>query len=194
MDDKQPGTSSDLERIADAVSGKSQDREQETFRHFQMRIDVDGVWHYQGSPINRMPLVKLFSTVLRREDDGLYWLVTPVERGVIDVEDAPFLAVEVTHTPGGAPDGSEDLLRFRTNLDAELDCGPDHPIRVQTDPDTGEPRPYILVRDRLEARIARSVFYELAEIAHERTLDGERVLGVWSGGEFFPLGPAETEC
>lgn len=195
MGDKQPQSPAlDLERIADAVSGKSQIREANENRHFQMRIARDGIWYYQGTPINRMPLVKLFSTVLRREEDGRYWLVTPVERGLIDVDDVPFMAVEVTHLPGGVEDGSEDLLRFRTNLDAEIDCGPDHPLRVVIEAGTEEPSPYILVRDNLEARLTRSVFYELAELAQEREVDGQWVYGVWSKGEFFQLGPVEQEC
>jgi len=195
MRDKQSQSPSPgLERIADAVSGKSQIREGGENRHFQMRIARDGTWYYQGSPINRMPLVKLFSTVLRREDDGRFWLVTPVERGLIDVDDAPFTAVEVTHMPGAAEDGSEDILRFRTNLDAEFEGGADHPLRVLIDPETEEPSPYILVRDRLEARLTRSVFYELAELAREREVDGQWVYGVWSKGDFFQLGPVEQEC
>ncbi|MDE0812195.1 MAG: DUF1285 domain-containing protein [Alphaproteobacteria bacterium] len=191
MGDKQPQSSSDLERIADAVSGKSQIREQESIRHLQIRIARDGTWFYQGTPINRMPLVKLFSTVLRREDDGRYWLITPVEQGLIDVDDVPFMAVEMTHVAGVDPDGKDDVLHFRTNLDAEIDCGPDHPLRVLIDPETGEPSPYILVRDGLEARLTRSVFYELADLARERDAHAERVYGVWSKGEFFPLGPVD---
>ena len=194
MGDKQPQSSSDLERIADAVSGKSQIREQETNRHFQMRIARDGTWFYQGTPINRMPMVKLFSTVLRREEDGRYWLVTPAERGLIDVDDVPFMAVELIHFAGEDPEGTSDILRFRTNLGAEIDCGPDHPLRVVIDPKTAEPSPYILVRDGLEARLTRSVFYELAELARERDVDGERVYGVWSMGEFHPMGPVDPEC
>jgi uncharacterized protein len=194
MGDKQPQSSSDLERIADAVSGKSQIREQEAIRHFQIRIARDGTWFYQGTPINRMPLVKLFSTVLRREDDGQYWLITPVEQGLIDVDDVPFMAVELTHAAGADSDGKDDVLHFRTNLDAEIDCGPDHPLRVVIDPETEEPSPYILVRDGLEARLTRSVFYELADLARERDVNAERVYGVWSKGEFFPLGPVDPEC
>jgi hypothetical protein len=194
MDDKQSDPSSELERIAGAVSGKSRNREPERIRHFQMRIARDGTWYYQGTPINRMPLVKLFSTVLRREADGKYWLVTPVERGVIDVDDVPFLAVEMTHVPGDHPDGRDDRLRFRTNLDAEFDCGPDHPLRIEIDPETQEPSPYILVRDQLEARLTRAVFYELVDLAQERDIDGMRVLGVWSKGRYFQLGPVDPAC
>ena len=194
MGDKQPQSSSDLERIADVVAGKSQIREHEQIRHFQMRIARDGTWFHQGTPINRMSLVKLFSTVLRRDAEGQYWLVTPVERGLIDVDDAPFMAVELTHAKGKDPDGKHDLFRFRTNLDAEIECGPDHPLRVAIDPETGEPSPYILVRDGLEARLTRSVFYELADLARERDVDGDRVYGIWSRGAFFPLGPVDPEC
>ena len=193
MDLNQPLPPSALERIADEVSGVSQNFEQGAIRHFQMRIDREGVWHYLGSPIMRTQLVKLFSTALRREDDGRYWLVTPAERGLIDVDDVPFLAVEVNRIPGGNADGSEDILWFRTNLDAEIECDKNHPIRVETDRQTQEPRPYILVRDALEARLTRAGFYELADLAQERVIDGDKVLGVWSKGIFYPLGPSETD-
>ena len=134
-----------------------------------------------------MPLVKLFSTVLRREDDR-YWLVTPVERGLIDVDDAPFVAVEVT-VEG---EGQATRLTFRTNLDEEIRAGREHPIRVEIDPATEEPSPYIHVRDNLEALIARPVFYELAELAEE-VLDGQEIeLRIWSDGAVFSLGMAGT--
>ena len=156
-------------------------------RHFGIRIARDGTWHYLGTPIKRMPLVKLFSTVLRREDDH-YWLVTPVERGLIDVDDAPFVAVEVT-VEG---EGKASRLTFRTNLDEEILAGPEHPIRVEIDPATEEPAPYIHVRDNLEALIARPVFYELAELAEE-VLDGQEIeLRIWSDGTVFSLGMAGT--
>jgi hypothetical protein len=151
---------------------------------FDIRIGRDGTWFYHGSPIARKPLVKLFASVLRRTEAGEYWLVTPVERGRIIVEDAPFVAVEVT-AGGGA---SERVLTFRTNLDDEVVADADHPIRVHEDPGTGEPRPYILVGNGLEARILRSVFYHLADIAERRTVAGEELYGVWSRGVFFPLG------
>jgi hypothetical protein len=194
MGEKQPQSPPKLERISDAIFDTSQKREQAPIRHFQMRIARDGTWFYHGSPINRIRLVKLFSTVLRREADGQYWLVTPVERGIVDVDDAPFTAVEMNHIAGVEPGGKDDLLQFRTNLDVEVDCGPDHPLRVAIDPKTQEPSPYILVREGLEARLTRSVFYELAELAHERNIDGERVYCVWSKGRLYPLGPVELEC
>ncbi len=147
---------------------------------YDIRIAADGTWFYQGTPIHRLSLVKLFATVLSRDADGVYWLKTPAEQGRIIVDDAPFTAVELTIEPGG---GDAVVLRFRTNLDAEVEAGPDHPLRVAFDAETGEPRPYILVRPGLEALIVRSVYYELVD--HACAVDGRT--GVWSNGTFFPL-------
>ncbi len=151
---------------------------------FDMRIARDGTWFYQGSPINRKSLVKLFSTVLRRVESGEYWLVTPVERGRIQVDDAPFTAVEVTAT--GANRDQE--LTFRTNLDDFVIADCDHPIRVSYHRDKGEPSPYVLVRPGLEALMLRPVFYHLVELGEVRAVDGIEQLGVWSRGQFFVLG------
>lgn len=156
---------------------------------FDMRIARDGTWFYRGSPINRKPLVKLFSAVLRREDDGEYWLVTPVERGRIEVEDAPFTAVEVT----ARGTGRDQELTFRTNLDDFVIADCDHPIRVshrrnQTNQPGGEPRPYVLIRPGLEALILRPVFYHLVDLGEMRQIERVEQLGVWSGGQFFALG------
>lgn len=151
---------------------------------FDIRITRDGTWFYRGSPIGRKALVKLFSTVLRQEDDGEYWLVTPVERGRVIVDDAPFIAVELAASGSGAA----QVLRFRTNVDDWVEAGPDHPIRVDHAPDSDEPSPYILVRDRLEALIVRSVYYHLVDLAVEATHEGKMVMGVWSKETFFPLG------
>jgi uncharacterized protein len=166
---------------------------------YDMRIARDGTWFYHGSPIGRIALVKLFATVLRRDDAGDFWLITPAERGRITVEDVPFVAVEVQAE--GA--GEAQTLSFRTNLDEWVTAGPDHPIRVdQTAVDQGTggaelsdaPAPYILIRDRLEARIGRAVFYELVGLAEERQTPQGIELGVWSGQTFFPLGRlSETE-
>lgn len=156
---------------------------------FDMRIARDGTWYYRGSPIGRKPLVKLFSTVLRREDDGSYWLVTPYERGRILVDDAPFTAVELNVS--GA--GHRQVLTFRTNLDDEVTADAEHPIRVAHDAETGEPSPYIMVRNGLEARLARAVYYQLVELGEERRDDGVVTYGVWSNGRFFPLGSLESE-
>jgi hypothetical protein len=155
-----------------------------------MRIARDGTWYYRGSPIERLPLVKLFASVLRREADGSYWLVTPAERGRVVVEDAPFIAVEVD-VQG---EGRDRQLIFRTNLDEIVAAGLDHPLRIDTASD-GAPEPYILVRPGLEARLARPVFYELADLGHEEVIDGDAQFGLWSGGMFFSLGdPGDEDC
>jgi uncharacterized protein len=151
---------------------------------FGIRIARDGTWFYQNSPIRRLPLVKLFASVLRREADGGYWLVTPVERGRIEVEDAPFVAVELE----ASGQDRDQSLTFRTNLDDKVVAGENHPLRVTTDPATGEPRPYILIKPGLEALLLRSVFYHLIEHGHETVIDGKSQFGVWSSGKFFPLG------
>ena len=162
---------------------------------YDMRIARDGTWFYHGSPIGRIALVKLFATVLRRDDAGDFWLITPAERGRIAVEDVPFVAVEVQ----AEGEGEDQTLSFRTNLDEWVTAGPEHPIRVDQRA-AGEaelsdaPAPYILIRDRLEARIGRAVFYELVGLAEERHTPQGIELGVWSGQTFFPLGRlSETE-
>ena len=149
-----------------------------------MRIGRDGTWHYLGSPIGRKPLVKLFASVLQCDQDGDFWLITPAEMCRIQVEDAPFTAVEMTVEGNG----TQQRLSFRTNLDDVVTAGPDHPIRVVTDPLTAEPSPYILIRDRLEALIVRSVFYDLVELGVERRGKFGTTLGVWSNGMFFGIG------
>jgi hypothetical protein len=154
----------------------------ETCGEIDIRIARDGSWFYHSSPISRKPLVKLFSGALRRESDGSFALVTPVEHLRIRVDDAPFLAVAVE----AAGHGKDARLTFTTNVDDEVSAGPDHPIRVEFDPVTGEPSPYVTVRQGLEALIARSVYYELVALGVER--DGR--LGVWSNGAFFALGEA----
>lgn len=155
-----------------------------------MHIDINGVWHYQGSPINRHSLVKLFSTVVRRDADNHYWLITPAEMARIRVDDAPFLALEVNVTN----DNGVRCLQFRTNVDKWITADEDHPIRVVTDTETGEPRPYIqLAKDGTEARIIRSVFYELAELAIEADINGKQLLCIESCGARFELGPMTDE-
>ena len=162
---------------------------------YDMRIARDGTWFYHGSPIGRIALAKLFATVLRRDNAGDYWLVTPAERGRITVEDVPFVAVEVR----AEGEGHGRKLSFRTNLDEWVTADGDHPIHVVNTPAAGgelsdAPAPYILVRDRLEARIGRAVFYELVGLAEERQTPQGTELGVWSEQIFFPLGslPAAT--
>lgn len=143
-------------------------------------IKKDGLWFHEGTPIGREALVRLFSTVLRKDPDG-YHLVTPVEKMRITVEDAPFIAVRV--------DREGDALKFLTNVGDEVEAGPDNQIRVEMDPKTGEPRPYLHVRRGLEALIARPVFYELVELAEERETPEGPQLGVASNGAWFPVGP-----
>jgi len=149
---------------------------------FNMRIARDGTWFYQGTPINRHALVKLFSTVLNRHDDGSFWLTTPVESGRIEVEDAPFIAVELlTENPG-----PNQVLKLRTNVDDVVTLDADHPLRI-AESSEGEPRPYVMVRKGLEARIARAVFYHLVEVAEPDAASPD-VVGVRSSGQFFALG------
>ncbi|EAQ24384.1 DUF1285 domain-containing protein [Roseovarius sp. 217] len=145
-----------------------------------MRIARDGTWFYLGTPIGRPELVRLFSTILRRDGND-YFLVTPVEKVGITVDDAPFIAVDF-EVDGAGP---EQSLRFETNVGDHANAGPEHPIRVERDPETGEPAPYVLIRANLEALIDRKSFYRLVEI-------GDRVdgwFGLWSGGEFFRIIP-----
>jgi hypothetical protein len=144
-----------------------------------IRIRKDGVWFHEGTPIGREPLVRLFSTILRLDPDG-YHLVTPVEKLKITVEDAPFIGVRV--------DRVGDSLRFLTNVGDAVEAGPDNAIRVEVDPDTGEPAPYLHVRRGLDARLRRPVFYELVEMADRRPVPGGTEFGVTSGGVWFPLG------
>lgn len=196
-DEPLPGTSQ--EKISNPTSpgqpaGSSKDMAFPACGDFDMRIASDGTWFYRGSPIGRKALVKLFSTVIRRDDHGDFWLVTPVERGRIQVDDAPFTAVELAVSGSG----EAQVLRFRNNVDDWVEAGPEHPIRVETNPETLEPRPYITVRDRLEALILRPLFYELVELSVEREAGQAKAgpenvsqgseLGIWSNGVFFPLG------
>lgn len=148
-----------------------------------IEIKRDGTWFYNGTPIGRKRLVQLFSTVLRR-DGGEFFLVTPVEKLKIKVEDAPFLAVEVVREGKG----ENQVLSFRTLTNDWVVAGKENSIRVSSDKETGEPSPYILVRDNLEALINRPVFYELVEMAEHIKKGKKEILGVWSGGEFFALG------
>ncbi len=151
---------------------------------FDIRIARDGSWFYRGSAIRRMALVRLFSRVLARDATGQYWLVTPAERGRIAVEDAPFVAVSLdVENPGAA-----QRLIFRTNVDEIVMLDAAHPLRIAEDGMTHTPVPYILVRDGLEARIARPVFYQFVELGREERRGGETVFGVWSNAKFFPLG------
>ena len=147
-----------------------------------MAIKGDGTWFYQGSPIGRKPMVRLFSRILRRDADGRYFLVTPVEKVDVAVTDAPFLAVEMERVG----EGDQQRLTFRTNVDDVVIAGPDHPLRFVLEPQHGGLKPYLRVRGRLDALVTRAVYYDLVALA----VAGDRpdaALGLWSAGAWFPL-------
>ncbi len=150
-----------------------------------IEIRRDGTWFYLGTPIGRHALVRLFSSILRKDGDE-YFLVTPVEKVRIRVIDAPFVAVDAEAT--GA--GRDQTITFTTNVDDEVTAGPDHPIRVVRDPKTGEPAPYILVRRNLEALIDRKTFYRLIDLGAHEQHAGQSWFGLWSDGAFFPVIPS----
>ncbi|HEY1475674.1 MAG TPA: DUF1285 domain-containing protein [Pseudolabrys sp.] len=159
-----------------------------------MRIAADGTWFYQKTPIGRPALVKLFASILKREGDK-YFLVTPVEKVGVQVEDAPFLAVEMK------VDGQEQrlllglpaphVLNFRTNVDDWVEAGPGHALRFEVEA-TGGLKPYLHVRRELWAKVTRALFYDLVELGEERVVDGKAMFGVASGGEFFAMAEASA--
>jgi hypothetical protein len=151
-----------------------------------MRIAADGTWFYLKTPIGRPALVKLFASVLKREGDR-YFLVTPVEKCGITVDDAPFLAVElnIEDTAAGR------VLRFRTNVDDWVACGPQHALRFEPEAGTGGLKPYLHVRRDLWAKVTRTLFFDLVEIGEERDVDGNAMFGVMSMGTFFAMAPAD---
>ena len=153
-----------------------------------MRIAGDGTWFYMGTPIGRMPLVRLFSTVLRKDEDGRTYLVTPVEKVGIQVADAPFVAVEMDVSG----DGDGQVLTFRTNVGDVVEAGPEHPLRFVDETDTEGLKPYLHVRGRLEALVARSVMYELVNAGEEIMAGGRLMFSVRSKGMVFPIMPVET--
>jgi hypothetical protein len=151
-----------------------------------MRIAGDGSWYYLGTPIGRPALVRLFSTILKRED-GKYFLVTPVEKVGITVDDAPFMAVEMLReqdNAGGA------RLRFRTNVDDWVECDSEHRLRFETAADGGL-TPYLHVRSDLWAKVTRAVYYDLVDMGEERMVDGTAMFGIASAGAFFAMADAE---
>ncbi len=152
-----------------------------------MEIKADGTWFYMGTPIGRKALVQLFSTVLRKDEDGKTYLVTPVELVGITVEDAHFIAVEMNaHEESG-----EQVITMRTNMDDVVEVGPDNPMRFVIVPENDGVKPYVLVRGRLEALLARSVMYELISYGEEIEVDGRLMFAVRSKGEVFPIMPAD---
>jgi uncharacterized protein len=151
-----------------------------------MEIKADGTWFYLGTPIGRQPLVRLFSTVLRKDEDGKTYLVTPVEKIGIRVEDAHFLAVELNVTSVAAT----QVITFRTNVGDIVEAGPGNPLRFVVDEGNDGLKPYLLVRGRLEALLARPVMYELVNYGEEIEIDGKAMFAVRSKGAVFPIMPA----
>ena len=152
-----------------------------------MVIKSDGTWWHEGSMITRLPLVKLFASILRKDEDGVTYLVTPVEKIEITVDKAHFLATAL-HVDEG-DDGQKRFI-FTTNVDETIALSPERPLIVETHPETLEPTPLLRVRGRLDAILSRSVFYELLEYASERETPEGVQLGIDTGGQFYPLGPA----
>lgn len=149
-----------------------------------MRIARDGTWFYMGTPIGRMPLVKLFASVLRREEDGKYLLVTPVEKVGLQVDDVPFVGVELDKI---RLDDGLVALTLRTNVDDVVVISQDHPLRFLIDDETGGLTPYCRIRGRLDARLGRPLLYQLAEFGEEAVVDGEDWFGIFSCERFFPM-------
>jgi hypothetical protein len=150
-----------------------------------MRIGADGTWFYQKTPIGRAALVKLFASVLKREGDK-YFLVTPVEKVGIVVDDAPFLAVEMNSSVGN----EGRILQFRTNVDDWISAGPGHALRFEPQPKTGGLKPYLHIRRDLWAKVTRALFYDLVALGEERDVGGKAMFGVFSQGEFFAMAEA----
>lgn len=152
-----------------------------------IRIDAAGGWHYNASPIDRPEMIRLFSSMLKRDVEGRHWLVTPTEMGRILVDDAPFIAVDLCATG----DGDDQVLCLSTNVDDVVCVAEDTPLFMKRSPATGELTPYVTVGDGLEARINRAVYYQLVELGIAKDIDGQSVFGVWSSGAFFVLGPLD---
>lgn len=151
-----------------------------------LAIEHDGSWTHQGDPFTRRDLAKLFASVLRRESDGAYFLVTPTEKVPVRVRDVPFLAVEMEVSGSG----TGQKLVWRTNFDDVVMAGPEHPMRFEEEEESGGVKPYVTVRDGLEARITRALWYDLVELAETVEIDGIEQFGVWSDGCFFALAEA----
>ena len=149
----------------------------------KIKINREGEWSHNGTPFTRKDLMCLFASMLQRDDDGKYWLISDFEMAEITVEDAPFMAVEMFVDSSGR----DQTISFRTNIDEMVTVDDQHPLRISIDPRTEEPSPYVLVRPGFEARMTRSVFYELVDRGIEETFRGERIFGIWSRENFFPL-------
>lgn len=196
MNDRQPPAQSLLKNLPESVLGAAREPapvhlwNPDFSGELDMHIARDGTWYHEGGPITRLALAQLFSGILRLEEDGRYYLITPVEKWAIRVDDAPFVAVRM-EVEG---QGTKQQLRFFTSLEHEVHAGTDHPITVAMDPTTGEPSPYVLLRDNLQALIHRNVFYQMAELTQEHEVAGQVRQGVWSGGRFFPIDDAPAQA
>jgi hypothetical protein len=157
--------------------------------NMDLRIARNGIWYHEGTPIQRERLVRLFASILRQDEDKQYYLVTPVEKWRIQVDDAPFLAIRLDVDGVSA----NQNLTFTTNVGNLVIAGPDHPLIVEYRVPGGEPSPYIHVRGRLRALLSRAVFVELAELGEERRVANDHIYGVWSQGQFFSLGRLDDE-
>ncbi|MCH2549126.1 MAG: DUF1285 domain-containing protein [Alphaproteobacteria bacterium] len=155
--------------------------------HFNIRIGRSGKWYYLGSEIRRPEIVKLFASVLKRDEEGDYWLETPVQKGRIDVEDVPFVAIGLDISGNG----KSQKLNFKTNIGETVTASYEHNIWIETEQISGKPSPYIHIRNGLYALMSRPVYYQLADLAVYRSKDN--ILGVWSSGVFFELAEAEEE-
>ena len=159
------------------------------YEDVKLRIDREGTWYYHDSAIQRKEMVCLFASALTRDVDGGHWLATPAELVPVVVEDAPFIAVEMFV----AGVGYQQQISFRTNVDEIVTVDEVYPLIVESEAETGEPRPYVGLRRRLRARLTRAVFYELVALSEERPVDGLLTVGVWSCGAFFPIGRMTAE-
>jgi len=151
--------------------------------YFGIKILKDGTWLHEGQPIKRMSLVKLLSTVLKRDNEGFYWLQTPVEKGQIEVEDVPFVAVELKSQGTGI----NRQISFRTNIDDWVTVDFHHALSVHSNTKTSEIFPYVMIRDGLEAKLLRPVYYHLVDLCEENP-EKQGEMGVWSCGQFYPIG------
>jgi len=149
-----------------------------------IRIDRTGRWSYNGTPITRKVMVSLFASILVRANDGVYWLVSPTEMGHIDVEDAPFIIVDMAIQG----EGEDQIIVFTTNVDTSVTISEDNPLLMKQSPVTGKMTPYVVMPKNIDARIDRAVYYDLVEYGAIMDLGDEEILGVWSSGSFFPLG------
>ncbi|MGI9464793.1 MAG: DUF1285 domain-containing protein [Aestuariivirgaceae bacterium] len=171
-----------IDRLADKALPPVHSWHPDTCRDIDMRIDCDGAWHYMGSPITRQRMVRLFSTILRRDDDERYYLVSPVEKCGITVDDVPFVVIDMQVSDRGP----QQQLRFTTNVGDETTASTERPLRFVAG-SAGEHIPYVFVRDRLEARIGRAVYYDLIDRGLVQRHEDADWFGVWSGGQFWPI-------